>query len=72
MNDSEKLCPDCVEQLKPDKKKLGSKSNWFVCPTCGYRTRDLHYLDLQFDAEKMRKMKDRINNNETNFYLDKS
>lgn len=32
-----KLCPQCVTQLKPNKKKLGACSAWLVCPDCGYR-----------------------------------
>jgi hypothetical protein len=26
-----------VTELKPNKKKLGSTTNWLVCPSCGHR-----------------------------------
>lgn len=32
-------CPDCVEPLKKDRKKLGAIVVWIRCPICGYRTR---------------------------------
>lgn len=33
------VCPNCVEPLVLQKKKLGSMVNWFICPTCGFRER---------------------------------
>lgn len=33
------LCPDCCVELKPNKKKLGEKTNWLMCPRCGHRER---------------------------------
>jgi len=33
-------CPDCVVELKKDKKKLGSLSVWLKCPKCGFRKRE--------------------------------
>lgn len=33
------VCPNCIEQLVLQKKKMGGCVNWFVCPTCGYRER---------------------------------
>lgn len=33
------ICPNCCEQLVPNHKKLGSGSNWMVCPKCGLRDR---------------------------------
>lgn len=32
-----KICPNCVEYLKADKKNFGGCKNWLVCPVCGYR-----------------------------------
>ena len=32
-------CPVCVEELIPQKKKLGCMVNWMVCPNCGFRKR---------------------------------
>jgi DNA-directed RNA polymerase subunit M/transcription elongation factor TFIIS len=41
MNEPFEYCPNCVEKLKPQhKKKLGLFSAWWVCPQCGYRTRE--------------------------------
>lgn len=33
------ICPNCIEPLIKNKKKLGDVTNWLVCPLCGYRTR---------------------------------
>lgn len=33
------VCPNCIEPLVLQKKKMASCVNWFVCPTCGYRER---------------------------------
>lgn len=32
-------CPQCILELKEQKKKLGSLTNWLVCPECGFRKR---------------------------------
>ena len=32
-------CPNCIEELVPQKKKLGRLINWMVCPKCGFRKR---------------------------------
>ena len=32
-------CPNCVEELKPQKKLLGGIINWLVCSKCGFRKR---------------------------------
>lgn len=36
----ESLCPNCVERLVKNKKKLGEVKNWMVCTKCGYRRRE--------------------------------
>lgn len=33
------LCPDCCILLVKDRKKLGDKTNWMLCPVCGHRER---------------------------------
>ena len=33
------LCPQCIEPLVVQKKKLGLSKHWFVCTKCGYRER---------------------------------
>ena len=35
------VCPNCVERLQENKKKMGGKTNWFICPKCGYRERPI-------------------------------
>ena len=32
-------CPNCIEELIPQKKKLGGVINWLVCTKCGFRKR---------------------------------
>jgi DNA-directed RNA polymerase subunit M/transcription elongation factor TFIIS len=57
----DKICPDCIETLMPNKKKLGSKTNWLVCPKCGYRVR---LMQLVFDnIEKTEELKNKIRRN---------
>lgn len=35
-----KYCPNCVEELQVDNKKLSKYNNkWLVCPSCGFRSR---------------------------------
>lgn len=33
------VCPNCIEPLVFQKRKIGNFKNWFVCPICGYRER---------------------------------
>ncbi len=38
-----KVCPNCITELKFQKKKLGGGYvNWFVCPDCGFRERPVN------------------------------
>ena len=45
-----KICPTCIDELVPDKRKLGKVSNWLKCPSCGFRVRpydpqpDTHFI----------------------------
>lgn len=64
------FCPQCVEELIKDKKKLGGLSIWLICPKCGLRKRrdSEHYLSLQlFNFEKRIK---RTNLNENQYNID--
>lgn len=59
------LCPNCVEKLVKQKKKLGDVKNWMVCPKCGYRQRPHDGIDIQ----KMGRFIDRIKeNNSSNHF----
>ena len=42
------ICPNCIELLVKNKKKLGEVNNWLVCPKCGYRTRECIEREKQF------------------------
>ena len=56
-------CPNCIEPLKRESKKLGSLSRWLVCPKCGYRVREASILfDEKHKMERFEKEKERINN----------
>ena len=43
---AKEYCPQCVELLTPDHKKLGDRSCWLVCPKCGLRMK-VSYNDLE-------------------------
>lgn len=30
-------CPNCSIELKKSNKKMFGKSNWIICPQCGFR-----------------------------------
>lgn len=50
------ICPNCIEPLKPQYKKLGAVRRWLVCLTCGYRTRpeetDFGKAEIQIEVMK--------------------
>jgi DNA-directed RNA polymerase subunit M/transcription elongation factor TFIIS len=56
-------CPNCINVLKKDHKKLGYRSAWYKCPKCGYRTRENseNYAEEK-KLEEFEKEKERINN----------
>lgn len=58
------ICPDCINELVPNRKQLGTKVRWLVCPKCGYRVREkaIEYSDFY---EKQRLIKDINENNLT-------
>jgi hypothetical protein len=59
MIDETKYCPDCIEQLKPQKRRLDSGScKWLVCPTCGYRQK---HIDIELEIRNTKDEADRIN-----------
>ncbi len=31
------ICPNCIVELKTNKRKFGNNRNFLVCPDCGYR-----------------------------------
>jgi len=35
-----RYCPNCIESLVPQKKRLGLFNKWLVCPVCGYREKE--------------------------------
>ncbi len=39
MIEGDKICPNCIEPLIKQRKKLGISSTWLVCPKCGLRTK---------------------------------
>ena len=56
-------CPNCVELLKRQSKKLGKLSSWYICPKCGYRTREMsEFYDEKRQLEEFEEGKSRINN----------
>lgn len=47
---SKYYCPDCVEPLIKDRKKLGYITTWLICPKCGFRSRESR-LDSEEQAK---------------------
>ena len=39
MEKDSEYCPNCIEELVPQKKLLGGIINWLVCTKCGFRKR---------------------------------
>jgi len=63
------LCPNCVEKLKKQRKKLGKAKIWLVCPKCGYRKRPYEVFEIQ----KMGRFIDQLKeNNSSNKFKEKS
>jgi len=59
MIDETKYCPDCIEQLKPKKRRLESVSHlYLVCPVCGYQQR---YIDIELEIRNAKDEADRVN-----------
>lgn len=54
-------CPNCVEQLSKQSKKLGNLSSWLVCPKCGYRTRAKSFYMEEKEIQDFYKQKEAIN-----------
>lgn len=58
------ICPDCIVEMSPNKKKLGTGSQkWFVCPKCGCRLKEDGVWAIGNKKELFYKEKDRINSN---------
>lgn len=49
------FCPNCVEKMIPNKKKLGEFKNWLVCPKCGYRSREQKVVDTTPFTDEIKK-----------------
>lgn len=64
MSGTKEFCPDCCIQLIKDKKKLGNCSVWYVCPTCGYRTREKSFKEIGEEIDRFNKYKHRLNDGE--------
>lgn len=61
-------CPNCIEELVPDKKQLGEFVNWFVCPVCGFRERPKHETYQTFvEGQNFDRIK-RRNENQNNHF----
>lgn len=56
-----KICPCCITELVPNKKKLGGFTNWLTCPDCGYRVRAYTINFERESYEKVRKYKNKLN-----------
>jgi len=65
---SKEYCPDCIEPLVKDRKKLGRYSVWLICPKCGYRKRPKSFLENAVEKEKFFEYKKQINQNLNNQY----
>lgn len=44
-----RYCPDCISEMKREKRKLGKKSNWYRCISCGLVE---EYLPPHVEAQK--------------------
>ena len=53
-------CPDCIEKLVKQSKKLGQISVWLVCPKCGYRKRPKQSWEEEKEWEQFKEYKDRV------------
>jgi DNA-directed RNA polymerase subunit M/transcription elongation factor TFIIS len=62
-----KYCPDCIEKLVINRKKLGDLSVWWVCPKCGYRTRTSS-IEWTEHYAKENLIKERKIINESNYF----
>ena len=59
------ICPNCIEPLVKDKKKLGQYSVWYVCKKCGLRIRPDTSFELKIEDFELEK--ERINSNKNKF-----
>jgi Zn ribbon nucleic-acid-binding protein len=59
MIDETKYCPNCIEQLKKQKRRLDSISHlYLVCPVCGYHER---YVDIELEIINAKNEADKMN-----------
>ena len=67
---TKEYCPDCVELLVPDHKKLGGRSCWKICPKCGLRVKTSYndFTARAVNIENFVEKRKGINNN--NYFKD--
>lgn len=65
----DKICPDCIEKLKINRKKLGNLSVWWICPKCGYRVRAFS-IEWTNHYAKEKIIEERKNTNRNNYFKD--
>lgn len=64
-----KVCPNCIVELKPQMKKIGKESRWFVCHCCGYREKPLSEVsEMKIAGEFIGRLK--ISNSQQGIYPD--
>jgi len=62
------ICPNCVEKLVKDRKRLGKNSDWLVCPICGYRTREAYeIMDKKMEEIRYSQYQDRLDKERESF-----
>lgn len=66
-----KHCPNCITELKPNRKKLGYFIRWLVCPSCGFRARPDDEVDSPSIIKRINNNK-RILDDEANGYFNES
>ena len=63
------LCPDCSVELIKNKKRLGREfPSWYVCPLCGYRTKEKSIREEWEEIDRFYEYKNRVNGEETDLF----
>jgi len=60
-------CPDCIEPLIPNKKKLGNNCKWFICQKCGMRIKPSSAFYTLQELGRFLDKKDKLNLNKNQF-----
>lgn len=62
------ICPDCIETMIVQKKKLGHcSSKWLVCPKCGCRLKEDWPITETYKLGKFIDERERINKNKNDY-----